>query len=92
VHPSRPRVGIRVEKPDEIWHVDTSIIRLADGTKAYLYALIDNFSRRILAWRLAERLDPTTTCEVLVEAGKAIGCVPTVVADSGVENVNEQVN
>jgi hypothetical protein len=48
--------------------------------------------RRILAWRLAERLDPTTTCEVLLEAGTEIGCVPTVVADSGVENVNEQVD
>ena len=60
--------------------------------KVYLHAVIDNFSRRILAWRLAERLDPTTTCEVLVEAGRAIGCVPTVVADSGVENVNGQVD
>ena len=60
--------------------------------KVYLHAVIDNFSRRILAWRLVERLDPATTCEVLLEAGKAIGCVPTVVADSGVENVNEQVD
>jgi hypothetical protein len=52
----------------------------------------DNLSRPILAWRLAKRLNPTTTSEVLVEAGKAIGCVPTVVADSGVENTNEQVD
>jgi len=27
-----------------------------------------------------------------VEAGKEVGCVPTVVADSGVENVNGQVD
>jgi len=27
-----------------------------------------------------------------LEAGKEIGCVATVVADSGVENVNEQVD
>jgi transposase InsO family protein len=69
-----------------------TVIRLITGVKVYLHAVIDNFSRRILAWRLAERLNPTTTCEILVEAGKAIGCVPTVVADSGVENVNEQVD
>ena len=68
------------------------MIRLVTGVKVYLHAVIDNFSRRILAWRLADRLDPTTTCEALLEAGKAIGCVPTVVADSGVENVNGQVD
>jgi transposase InsO family protein len=55
-------------------------------------AVIDNFSRRILAWRVAERLDPTTTCAVLVEAGKDLHGVPTVVADSGSENVNGDVN
>ncbi len=68
------------------------MIRLITGVKVYLHAVIDNFSRRILAWRLVERLDPLTTCKVLVEAGKEVGCVPTVVADSGVENVNGQVD
>jgi len=58
----------------------------------YLHVVIDNSSRHIRAWRLAERLDPSTACEVLVEAGKGVGCVPTVVAGSGVENVNGQVD
>ena len=83
---------MRATRPNEYWHIDVTVIRLITGVKVYLHAVIDNFSRRILAWRLAERLDPTTTCEVLAEAGKAIGCVPTVVADSGVENVNGQVD
>ena len=52
----------------------------------------DNFSRRILSWRLAERLDPNTTCEILKEAGKNLGLTPTVIADSGVENVNAGVD
>jgi hypothetical protein len=30
-------------------HIDTTVIRLLDGTRAYLHAVIDNFSRRILA-------------------------------------------
>ena len=44
--------GPRYERarPDELWHIDTTIIRLVDGTKAYLHAVIDNFSRRILGW------------------------------------------
>jgi len=69
------------------------VIRRITGVKVYLHAVIDNFSRRILAWRLAERLDPLTTCEVLAKAGREmIGEIPTVVADSGVENVNGPVD
>jgi hypothetical protein len=56
VHPSKPRVGVRTTRADEMWHIDTTVIRLLDGTRAYLHAVIDNFSRRILAWRVAERL------------------------------------
>jgi transposase InsO family protein len=89
LYPAKPKIGVRATRPNEYWHIDVTVIRLITGVKVYLHAAIDNFSRRILAWQLAERLDPTTTCEVLLEAGKAIGCVPTVVADSGMENVNE---
>ncbi len=52
LHPGKPREGIRAEKPDALWHVDTTVIRLLDGTKTFLHAAIDNFSRRILAWRV----------------------------------------
>jgi len=76
-------------------HIDVTIIRLLDGTKAYLHAVIDNFSRRILAWTLEERLGAGGTCRVLLEAGRQLGTRPveiTVVTDSGMENVNENVD
>ena len=92
VHPPKPTIGVRATRPNEYWHVDVTVIRLLTGVKVYLHAVIDNFSRRILAWRVAERLDPTTTCAVLVEAGKDLDGIPTVVADSGSENVNGDVN
>ena len=92
VYPEKPKTGIRATYPNEYWHIDVTVIRLLDDTKAYLHAVIDNFSRRILAWRLAERLDPNTTCEILKEAGKNLDRTPTVVADSGVENVNADVD
>ena len=71
-----------------------TIIRLLDGTRAYLHAVIDNFSRRILAWRLAERFEPANAVAVLLEAGRAAGqeALPTVVADKGVENRNGDVD
>ena len=56
--------------PNEYWHIDLTVIRLLDDTKCNLHAVIDNFSRRILSWRLRNRLAPTTTSEILKEAGK----------------------
>src|SRR4051812_28871886 len=47
VHPAKPKVGLRTTRPDEMWHIDTTVIRLLDGTRAYLHAVIDNFSRRL---------------------------------------------
>jgi transposase InsO family protein len=92
VCPEKPKTGIRATHPNEYWHIDVTVIRLLDDTKAYLHAVIDNFSRRILSWRLSERLDPNTTCEILKEAGDNLDQTPTVVADSGVENVNAGVD
>jgi transposase InsO family protein len=86
---------VRATKPNEYWHIDVTIIKLLDGTKVYLHAVIDNLSRRILAWKVALRLEPQNTCAVLVEAGKTLPpeeAPATVVADSGVENVNGAVD
>jgi hypothetical protein len=49
VYPPRPKEGIRATRPGELLHIDVTIIKLIDGTRAYLHALIDNLSRRILA-------------------------------------------
>jgi len=47
VHPAKPKIGIRAARPNQIGHIDTTLIRLLDGSRAYLHAVIDNFSRRI---------------------------------------------
>ena len=57
-HPAKPKVGLRTTRADEMWHIDTTVIRLLDGTRAYLHAVIDNFSRRILAWPVADTFAP----------------------------------
>jgi transposase InsO family protein len=51
-----------------MWHIDTTVIRLLDGTRAYLHAVIDNFSRRVLAWRVAETFAPMNSVAVLLDA------------------------
>jgi putative transposase len=95
IHPLPPSLGVRATRPNEIWHVDATIVRLLDGTRAYLHAVIDNFSRKILAWTLRDRLEPAATCEVLLAAEKDLRSTdarPTVLADAGVENVNATVD
>jgi putative transposase len=60
VHPVKPKIGLRTTRANEMWHIDTTVIRLLDGTRAYLHAVIDNYSRRILAWRVADTFAPST--------------------------------
>ena len=40
IHPAKPKIGIRPTKPNEMWHIDTTIIRLLDGTKLFLHGVI----------------------------------------------------
>ncbi len=94
VYPVKRKIGIRANAPGELLHLDVTIIRLLDGTRAYLHAVIDNYSRRILSWSLEERLGSGGTCRILREAVLQLGDCPDhpiVVADSGSENVNGAV-
>jgi transposase InsO family protein len=70
VHPAKPKVGLRTTRANEMWHIDTTVIRLIDGTRAYVHAVIDNFSRRILAWRVADTFAPVNSVAVLLEASQ----------------------
>jgi putative transposase len=94
VYPAKPKIGIRAKAPGELLHLDVTTIKLLDGTRAYLHAVIDNYSRKILSWTLEDRLGSGATCWILREAASQIVAAkePTVVFDSGSENVNREVN
>jgi len=95
LYPAKPKIGVRATTPGELLHLDVTIIKLLDGTRTYLHAVIDNYSRRILSWTLEARLGSGATCRVLREAakpmvGNAGGSL--VVTDAGSENVNRDVD
>ena len=98
VHPEKPKVGLRTTRPDAAWHIDTTVVRLIDGAKAYVHAVIHNFSRRILAYRVADCFDIANSFAVLVEAAQgAVGVTdadepPMLMVDGGVENFNGYVD
>src|SRR4051794_19031179 len=66
VYPYRLR-GVKVERPDQVWSTDITYVPLASGF-LYLAAIIDWFSRYVLAWRLSNTLDGSFCLEMLEEA------------------------
>lgn len=92
LHPANPKIGIRAARPNQIWHIDTTLLRLLDGSRAYLHAVIDNFSRRILAWKVTPTFEPAATAEILLPASQGVAHgTPTVLTDGGRENFNGAV-
>jgi putative transposase len=95
LYPVRPKVGVRATAPGQLFHLDVTIIKLLDGTRTYLHAVIDNYSRRILSWTLETRLGSGATCRVLRDAAKEIvGNIgrTSVMTDAGSESVNREVD
>jgi len=73
--------------------VDTTVVRLLDASRAYLHAVIDNYSRRILAWKVSGAFDPNITAELLLTASKrVVDGTPKLLVDGGVENFNNAVD
>ena len=97
VYPAKPKVGIRASKPGQIWHLDLSVIKLTDGTRCYVQAIIDNFSRYVLAWKVAKDYGGLKTKELLISAINTsnelgIPTTPEVYVDNGSENINSHIN
>lgn len=59
--------NVEVTRPDQVWSTDITYIPLADGY-LYLTAVLDWYSRYVLAWRLSPTLEGTFCVEALDEA------------------------
>ena len=58
---------VSIERPDQVWSTDITYVPLASGF-LYLAAIIDWFSRYVIAWRLSTTLDGSFCLEMLEEA------------------------
>ena len=45
--------GIRASAPNQLWQIDITHLQTSIEGKAYLYCVIDNYSRKVLAWELS---------------------------------------
>jgi putative transposase len=59
--------GLAVERPNQVWAMDITYIPMARGF-VYLAAVVDWFSRRVLAWRLSITLEVDFCIEAVEEA------------------------
>lgn len=59
--------GLAVVRPNQVWSSDITYIRLEQGF-AYLVAVLDWYSRRVLSWRLSNTLEAAFCVDCLQEA------------------------
>jgi putative transposase len=59
--------GLTVERPNQVWCMDITYIAMARGF-VYLAAVVDWFTRRVLAWRLSITMEVDFCLEAVEEA------------------------
>ncbi len=59
--------GVTVDRPDQAWAMDFTYVPMARGF-VYLAAVVDWYSRRVLAWRLSITMEAAFCVEALEEA------------------------
>jgi putative transposase len=75
--------GVTVERADQVWSADITYVPMTSGFM-YLAAVIDWFSRYVVAWRLSNTLDGSFCLEML-EAALRSGTPEVFNTDQGVQ-------
>ena len=91
-HTSKPAPGhkiypyllrkLAVTRPNQVWATDITYIPMARGF-VYLVAVLDWFSRKVLAWRLSVTLETAPCLEALNEAIRRFGKPEIMNSDQG---------
>jgi putative transposase len=80
--------GVAVIRPNQVWSTDITYIRLARGF-VYLVAVIDWYSRKVLAWRLSNTLDSGFCVDCLEQALQTYGIPEIFNTDQGCQFTSE---
>ena len=74
--------GLTINRPNHVWATDISYIPMARGF-VYLTAVMDWFTRRILAWRLSNTMEASFCIDAVEEALAKHGCPQIFNTDQG---------
>jgi len=74
--------GVPVVRPNQVWSTDITYIRLPRGF-AYLVAIIDWYSRRVLSWRISNSMEAVFCVDCLEDALRHHGTPEIFNSDQG---------
>lgn len=77
-----------IVRPNQVWSTDITYIRLAHGF-AYLVAIIDWYSRRVLGWRISNSMEAAFCVDCLEEALRTHGKPEIFNSDQGSQFTSE---
>ncbi len=81
--------GLDITKPNQVWSTDITYVRMKEGF-AYLVAIMDWHSRRVLSWRLSNTLEADFCVEALEEAFSKYGKPEIFNTDQGSQFTSEK--
>ena len=76
--------GLLIDRPNQVWCADITYVPMAKGF-VYLVAVMDWFSRRVLAWRLSTGMETAFCVEAVQEAMDRYGAPEIFNTDQGVQ-------
>jgi len=71
--PAGPEYRVKTRRVNEQWQTDATYLLVKNWGWYYLVSVLDDYSRRILAWRLQPAQDAAAFSEVVEEAMEATG-------------------
>ena len=84
---------LRASYVNEFWHMDISYFKTMDGKQSYIYAIIDNFSRKIIAWDCRTMISKKVIGDLICKALQSVSITQlNLVSDGGSENVNNYIS
>jgi len=95
-HKSRKSGSVSAAEPNQAWHLDATIIHTESHEKAYLQLILDNYSRKIIAWHASLSISGLKTANLLKETFAPLAETSPesidLYVDGGSENNNSQVS
>lgn len=80
--------GVAVLRPNQVWSIDITYVRLEHGF-AYLVAVIDWYSRKVLSWRISNNMEATFCVDCLEDALRMYGTPEIFNSDQGSQFTSE---
>ncbi|MBB4808267.1 hypothetical protein HNP38_003609 [Chryseobacterium defluvii] len=93
----KKRGSVKAYRPNEIWHADVTEFVTSDNVKFYIHTVLDNFSRKVIAYTISRDKTAKTRIISLKEAilfqfGKILSPMELdLIVDGGSENNNFRI-